>query len=150
MELVFPFVLDGTMKSYFSNNINSNEFYKELLKEDTDKWYQLRKETVAASLNKALMDGFSEPLIKFHKYLVDVHYKHCPPDDIASGVSSLPLNYVYTDGIANLNHPTTKILPLVNTLLSGRDMYKKFVKSFTTTDITPEEIYDEGKKQLEI
>ena len=46
--------------------------------------------------------------------------------------------------------PTTKKMPLTGTPLNGKDTYKKILYYFTTTDITPEQINNEGEKQLKL
>lgn len=144
-------VLEQSRYPWFSNNINSREFYKYLPRTDIAKWKLEHNNTsVRVSLNKALEDGFSKPFRKLYKYLTEEHITHCPPDDEASGISVLPLQYVYVNGKAMKDQPTTQKLPITNTKLDGNDLYRKFVKRFTTTNLTPPEIFKEGEKQLNI
>ena len=96
------------------------------------------------------MSGFITPLLGLIKYLDEIHIRHCPPDDVASGVSSLPLGYVYLDGSPDKTNVTTKKLPLTNGTLDGKELYKRIVPRFTTTNISPEMIFAEGEKQLNI
>lgn len=70
------------------------------------------------------------------------------PNDFASGLANLPVDYVYTDGIADKSQPTTKILP-TGEKLNGKESYKMILSYFTTTDISPEDIFAEGKRQLD-
>lgn len=60
---------------------------------------------------------------------------------MSSGLSNRPLSYVYVDGLAT--KPTTKRLP-TGEALDGTNTYASIMSYFTTTDITPKEVYDKG------
>lgn len=92
------------------------------------------------------MKGLGEPLLQLIHYLEFEHSRHCLPKDVASGLANLPVNVVYTDGIPG--NRTTKILPGSRQALNGKETYRMILSYFTTTSITPEDVYREGVKQL--
>ena len=142
--------LEGTQNAYFARTVNSDSFYSQLKNETKAIWKKVHHESVRVSVARALENGFSESVIKLYEYLTKNHSRHCPPDDEASGLSNLPLEYVYFDGIKNVNRPTTKILPHTKKILDGRYLYRRIVPRFTTMDISPEEIFEEGKRQVDL
>ena len=73
--------------------------------------------------------------------------RHCLPRDLASGMSELPVDFIYVDG-NRTNTRTTKRLPITNEILDGRKSYKNILPYFTTSDITPERINEIGKERL--
>ena len=73
--------------------------------------------------------------------------RHCVPSNVSSGLSNLPLAYVYTDGVPNVNQSTNRSLPTGESL-SGRDTYLKFLEYFTTTQVTPEELSSNATSRL--
>ena len=42
------------------------------------------------------------------------------------------------------------MLPLTGGKLDGQELYRKLVPRFTTISISPEEVYEEGEKQLKV
>jgi hypothetical protein len=50
------------------------------------------------------MTGFVEPLKSLIHYIETTHLQHCPPDEVAAGLSNLPLSYVYVNGTADEYH----------------------------------------------
>lgn len=88
--------------------------------------------------------------VNFSRYLEDEYLQHCPPSNISSGFASLPLPYVYTNGVPDLSRPTTGRLP-GGEKFSGKNAYLILLSHFTTYNITPEEvdkIADEKLKEL--
>ena len=81
------------------------------------------------------------------RYLEDEYSTHCPPSNISSGFASLPLPYVYTNGIANLSQPTTERLP-GGGKFNGKNAYLIMLSHFTTYNITPEEVDKLAEKKL--
>ena len=75
------------------------------------------------------------------------HTRHCLPRDLASGMSELPVDFIYVDG-NRTNTRTTKRLPIMNEILDGRKSYKNILPFFTTSDITPERINEIGNERL--
>lgn len=80
--------------------------------------------------------------VLFDRYLEFDHSKHCVSSDISSGYGSLPLKHVYVDS-KPVNRSTGR-LPNGQSIMDGKDTYKKFLQYFTTTSISPDEIYDLG------
>lgn len=88
------------------------------------------------------------PVYTFYQYLVKNYSHHCPPDDVSSGVGGLPLDFVWINGTENRLRPTSKRLPITNALLNGKELYKLIMPRYTTTDLTPDRVYEEGIEQL--
>lgn len=103
-------------------------------------------QTVKEAIREALVKGIGEPILKLIHFLEFEHSRHCLPDNLASGLANLPVDFVYTDGVAG--NKTTKILPGSRQKLNGTETYSMILSYFTTTEITPEEIYKQGKNQL--
>lgn len=74
-------------------------------------------------------------------FLEKEYSRHCVPSNVSSGLSNRPLSYVYVDGVAT--KPTTKKLP-TGEKLNGTITYASIMSYFSTTDITPQEVYDKG------
>ena len=66
---------------------------------------------------------------------------------MSSGLSKLPLDNVYLDGVKTKNK-TNKTLPTGEPLLKGTRTYEMIVSYFTTNNMTADEIYDLGLKQV--
>jgi hypothetical protein len=67
---------------------------------------------------------------------------------VSSGLASLPLKYVYTDGIANHSWPTNSTLPLTDKVLDGKKAYELIMPYFTTNNMTPIEVNKLGHEML--
>ena len=80
-------------------------------------------------------------------YLKNDHIRHCLPHSVPSGMSSLPVDYIYEDGVKTSTR-TTKKLPLTGQPLDGRTIYVNTLPYFTTSDITPDEINKIGEEGL--
>ena len=90
-----------------------------------------------------MLHYFVIPIRKYHTYLSTEYVQNCPPDDMASGLVSLPLKNEYLSG-----RPTTQRLPVTGERLSGKNLYNKLLRKYTTLNVTAEEVYQEGMKQL--
>ena len=84
-----------------------------------------------------------------HRYLENEHIRHCVPSNVSSGLATLPLNYVWTDQSENKSWPTVRTLP-TGEALNGPKAYSLIMSYFTTNDMTPLEVHELGKKQLNI
>jgi len=102
------------------------------------------------AIKEALVKGFGEPVLNLIHYLEYEHSRHCLPETVASGLANLPVDYVYTDGVPDLGNRTTKVLPGTGGELRGNETYRMILSYFTTFDISPEEIDQEGNKQLNV
>jgi len=83
------------------------------------------------------------------RYVETEHIRHCVPSNVSSGLASLPLKYVWLDGKENTFWPTNRTLP-TGEALNGSQAYSKIMSYFTTNEMTPLEVHDLGKKQLNI
>ena len=69
--------------------------------------------------------------------------RHCVPNNISSGLFNRPLKYIYTDGKPNMSEPTVQNLS-TGEILRGPQTYVSILSYFTTTDMTPDEVYKKG------
>ena len=117
----------------------------------------LKFSNLVAKANVPQDPGSRDPLLQvwtsmvtpqtLFRYLEDEYSTHCPPSNISSGFASLPLPYVYTNGIANLSQPTTGRLP-GGGKFNGKNAYLIMLSHFTTYNITPEEVDQQAEKKL--
>lgn len=82
---------------------------------------------------KALsVSGFGDYFnLLLFRHLETEYIRHCIPSNVSSGLSSLPLPYMYVDEIAKSDQPTTQELPSRDRL-SGAQTYLKLISVFTT------------------
>lgn len=85
--------------------------------------------------------------LHFFRYLKHEHMQHCVPSSVSSGLSFLPLSFVYVNGTADINRKTTKVLPSGEPL-NGSRAYVEILSYFTTTNNTPDEVHELGYKML--
>lgn len=139
---------EGVLKEWFAKSYLNADYLGKLSKGVDNKWTEDHNgKSVVASLKEALKEGVGQPLLDLINYLDNEHKSHCLPNDLASGLSNLPVDYVYNNLVPDKDKPTTKKLPFGEPL-NGTESYKLIVSYFTTTDISPEEIHVEGQKQL--
>ena len=140
----------GILAEWFAKSYLKTDYFAKLASGVDDKWTKDNNgENVNASIAKALEEGIGQPLLDLINYLDNEHKSHCLPNDLASGLANLPVDFVFINGTPDKNQPTNKTLP-TGERLNGTESYKLILSYFTTTDISPEEIFDEGKKQLKI
>ena len=72
---------------------------------------------------------------------------HCVPSNVSSGLFSRPLRYVYIDGKPDTAQPTTRTLGTGEEII-GAQSYSRILSFFTTTDITPDEVYSKGVEMV--
>ena len=150
MYLVNLLFSDVSWSSPIFARVFTYEFYSGLKEGLKARWEEEYGPKHIMNLHIAIYSGFTLPLLEFYNYLTEEHERHCPPDDIASGVSSLPLDFEYLDGEILRDRPTNKTLTLTGTKLDGKYLYERAVRRFTTTDVSPEDIYDEGIRQIDV
>lgn len=75
------------------------------------------------------------------------HIHHCVPSNVSSGLGSLPVKYVYVDGVPDLSQPTKPFLPSGEPL-NGSAAFETVVGYFTTSDITVREMRELGYQKL--
>ena len=66
---------------------------------------------------------------------------------MSSGLATLPLDHVWVDDKENKSWPTNKMLP-TGEMLDGKMAYSKIMAYFTTNDMTPDDVYSLGYKQV--
>ena len=138
----------GILAEWFAKSYLKTDYFAKLASGVDDKWTKDHNgENANASIVKALEEGIGQPLLDLINYLDNEHKSHCLPNDLASGLANLPVDFVYINGTPDKNQPTNKTLP-TGERLKGTESYKLILSYFTTTDISPEEIFVEGKKQL--
>ena len=103
--------------------------------------------SVRESINKALLDYVGVPIHNMLDYLKNKYSQYCVPSNISSGLASLPLPYIYKNGV-NTGIETTRRLPN-NQTLNGTQAYETILPYFTTTDMNADQIYDLGKTMLD-
>ncbi|EDO47486.1 predicted protein [Nematostella vectensis] len=139
----------AALDEFYGKTLTRSGFLENLEKGVAERWRKEKNVSVNQSVKDALLQGFAQPLLDFVHFLDHVHSRHCPPDSVTSGLSELPLPYVWFDDRPNKSQATTGKLP-TGEPLDGKQTYRRILSFFTTTDISPEEIYYEGKQQLEI
>ena len=82
------------------------------------------------------------------RYLENEYKTHCVPSTVSSGLSSLPLPYVYVNGVPDKTKPTTQRLP-TGERLNGSKAYENIMSYFTTNDLTPDQVHDIGVKMVD-
>jgi len=93
------------------------------------------------------MIAYGANLVVLHRYLENDHIQHCVPSKVSSGLSFLPVSFVYVNGSANVTQKTTKVLP-TGERLNGAKAYIDILSYFTTTNNTPDEVYELGYTML--
>lgn len=95
------------------------------------------------------MPNFTNQIIRF-RYLKFDHMYHCVPESVSSGLATLPVSYVYTNGIADTSQLTTKKLP-TGEALNGSTIYAEHIfPFFTSNDITIEKTLNFAYSHLAI
>ncbi|XP_028402716.1 uncharacterized protein LOC114525533 [Dendronephthya gigantea] len=137
----------GILDESFVVGFRHGLYIKDLSDEDHEEWMKMKGKSISASIDEALVEGLGKPLTDFVEYLGKKHIRNCLPQDLSSGLAGIPVDHIYIDGAPTII-PTTKILPITGQNLSGKENYKSILTSFTTSDISPEEIYEIGKESL--
>ena len=142
---------EGVLDEWYAKLYLKPQYLAKLNRGVNERWQKEHAgQDVAEAIRKALVKGVGQPLSNLIHYLENEHSRHCLPNDVASGLANLPVDFVYTDGVPDPKNRTTKILPGTRRKLNGTQTYRMILSYFTTTDITPEEIYKEGIAQLKI
>lgn len=139
---------EGIIKEWFASGYLNHSYLSKLAAGVNNQWSENHQgKNVTVSIIEALKGGVGQPLLDLINYLDVNHKSHCLPNDLASGLSNLPVDFVYINGAPDKNQPTNKTLPFGGTL-NGTESYKLILSYFTTTDISPDEILAEGERQL--
>ncbi|RMX57698.1 hypothetical protein pdam_00004961 [Pocillopora damicornis] len=138
----------GALKTQVAKMILGEEFLEKLVPEARQKWTQLYGQTVAEYLRQSIIENLGRPLYKLIRHLETEYIRHCIPSNVASGLSSLPLPYMYVDEIAKSDQPTTQELPSRDRL-SGAQTYLKLISVFTTLVVSPEKLKHISQEKLD-
>ena len=142
-------ILIGRKAPSVSRYILTSAFYSQLDETTEAKWKQSYDHPIHHTLYASILHGFIIPARRYHQFLQTYYLRRCPPDRVATGLSNLPVRFEYLDGKPNFQKQTTMKLPLTGGELSGKRLYSKILKRYTTLNVTAHQVYDEGKKQLE-
>jgi len=113
-----------------------------------DEWERNHEgKNVFQSLRESILENVGRPIYAFLRYLENDHIQHCVPSNVSSGLSFLPVSFVYVNGSANVTQKTTKVLP-TGEPLDGAKAYIDILSYFTTTNNTPDEVHDLGYTML--
>lgn len=139
---------EGILGEWYTKNYVNSTYLANLADGVDEQWSKNHNgKNANMSIVEALKDGIGQPLLDLINYLENDHKRHCLPNDVASGLANLPVDYVFVNGTPDKSQPTNKTLPSGEPL-NGTESYKLILSYFTTTDISPEDIFAEGKKQL--
>ena len=140
---------ESVLKEWYAKYFLRPSFYSKLSSATNHTWSkENNRSSVDLSIKTALIDGFGKPILALLKYLEFNHSLYCLPDDVSSGLGNLPVDYIYYNG-TRTNQKTIRKLPITNEVISGKATYERILPYFTTSNITAEEIYKEGLRQLD-
>lgn len=140
----------GVLKAWFAQPLLDPLYYSDITKETNKKWKEAHKgKNVSETVKEYLVKYLGEPLEQMLRYIEEEHSRHCVPSNVSSGLASLPLKYVWIDGKENKSWPTEPNLP-TGEPLDGKLAYSQIMSFFTTNKMTPMEVHELGKKQLDI
>ena len=63
---------------------------------------------------------------------------------MAGGLSALPVDYVYNNGVPDMSKRTTKVLPIGKEPINGSKSYEMILGYFTTKDIGADAVHKLG------
>ncbi|XP_048584057.1 uncharacterized protein LOC5511190 [Nematostella vectensis] len=140
----------GVLLEWFAKPVVSPSYYSNITKRMNEEWKRAHMGmNVSESVKQYFVDYIGKPIVSLLRYLEHEHLRHCVPSSVASGLGRLPVKYVYTDGVANLSHPTDPTLPITGGKLDGKKAYEMIMTYFTTNDMTPNEVHNLGLQMLE-
>ena len=139
----------GVLDEWYAELYLKPEYLAKLYSGVNAQWREEHSgQSVREAIKEALVKGFGEPVLNLIHFLEYQHSRHCVPTSVASGLANLPVDFVYTDGVPDVGKRTTKTLPGTGKKLNGSETYRLILSYFTTFNISPDAIYDEGIKQL--
>ncbi|XP_015750670.1 PREDICTED: uncharacterized protein LOC107330606 [Acropora digitifera] len=137
----------GVLQEGFTVMLQKPSFYKELTQDARGEWQNRTGRTVLDYVKNLLIENVGKPLNNLISYLENEHMSHCVPSNVSSGLFSRPLRYVYIDGKPDTAQPTTRTLG-TGEEITGAQSYSRILSFFTTTDITPDEVYSKGLEMV--
>ncbi|XP_068734656.1 uncharacterized protein [Montipora capricornis] len=126
----------------YIKEIFADAFLSKVKPRQLDEWKLKYGKTMNNSLRHWVTEYVGEAIHRALSYVENEHLQYCIPSNVSSGLASLPLDYVYIHG-KKTDKKTTKCLP-TGEKLDGKTTYLKLLRYFTSTEKSPDEIYDLG------
>lgn len=108
--------------------------------------------TLSLFISKVCLDGMMfNPFLLLSslcRFLEEEYIDYCVPSNVSSGLGGLPLSSVWYKGKENKSWPTDPTLPNGDKL-DGPYSYSLIMPYFTTNNMTPIDVHNLGKKQLD-
>ncbi|XP_015767204.1 PREDICTED: uncharacterized protein LOC107345966 isoform X4 [Acropora digitifera] len=140
----------GVLQEWYVAPLLAADFYVGITEEIDNQWKSTHDgKNVEETVKDWLVKYIGDPINQMLRYLKLEHSRHCVPSNVSSGLASLPLKYIWLDGQTNMSFPTTQTLP-TGERLNGPWAYSQILSYFTTNQMTPLEVHELGKKQLDI
>ncbi len=135
------------MKEWFVESLLIEEYYEKVTQNHRQKWIENFGKSIIDSVNTTLTKYIGKPLTQLVHFLKYEYRSYCVPNNISSGLASLPLKYIYINGSRTQNQTTQK-LPF-GEKLNGSKSYENILYYFTTSeDLTPDKIHELGQIKL--
>jgi len=126
----------------------NDDYYSDITDDMKNQWKDQTGKTVKQSMSDYLVEYMGKPMNQLLRYLEHEHYRFCVPSNFSSGFASLPLAHVWVDGVENTSWPTNTTLS-TGDKLDGKKAYAMILPYFTTNDMTPKQVQDVGREQLD-
>lgn len=140
----------GVLKEWYVAPLLDADFYANITDDMDNQWKTTHSgKNVSETIKDWLVKYVGEPINQMLRYLKLEHSRHCVPSNVSSGLAGLPLTHVWFDGRQNVSFPTTQTLP-TGEKLNGSWAYSQIMSYFTTNQMTPLQVHELGKKQLDI
>ncbi|XP_031561184.1 uncharacterized protein LOC116297157 [Actinia tenebrosa] len=124
-------------KNFFDEFLSEVEGKPEVL----ESWQKKYGKSMNGSLKEYLVQYVGKPIADMFRYLEVDYSQYCPPGDVLTGYSNLPLSHVYKNG-TKIGR-TTQRLP-TGELIDGKKSFRVILDYFTTIDISPKETNNIG------
>ena len=136
----------AVLNSWFMKFVVDDEFLSDIKDEEKQKWLKEKGENVSDTVEKAFIELIGKPIADLIDYLQNDHIRYCVPSTVPNGLSHLPQDYVYLNGVRTTR--TNKTLP-TGEAINGSHTYERILSYFTTTTLTADEIYKLGYQQVQ-
>lgn len=137
----------GIFRTDVAKKILNPKFLENITEPERLKWRQKYNVSIQKSLNTSILNNLGKPLKELIRYLEDDYLSHCPPSNVSSGYASLPIPYVYTNGVPDRSKPTNGTLP-GGEKFNGSDAYLILLSFFATYNITPKHIDELADRRI--
>ncbi|XP_028411286.1 uncharacterized protein LOC114533865 [Dendronephthya gigantea] len=138
----------GILQEWFVHLMLIPAYYEDLHEETKEKWFKTYGKNVNESIKDFLVELIGKPLEEMLRFLEHENILNCVPSSVSSGLANLPLSYIYFNG-SKTETPTHPYLPS-GEKLDGRKAYENLLASYTTTNLTADEVHALGWKHVNI